>query len=186
MSTSSPHASPEFGVAVFQLVHELENRWPGQLMPVVMSIHKGHDVPDSRLSSPPAAWPATPGEPLACSTTSGTNKLRTIRSLLCSASFTESVSRSEQACFGDPHLVQKMGVPQTPRCWWAQRCCAACKSRPSASPGTGHWAVVSSVTAAVVCRHMAFHGTGKAWMFYVHNSSLSQPQTNGSGSFQRC
>lgn len=42
----------------FQLVHEIETRSPGQLMLVVMSIHKASNLPDSMQSSLPAAWHA--------------------------------------------------------------------------------------------------------------------------------
>ena len=46
-------------------------------------------------------------------------------------------------------------------------------------------AVVSSVLATVVCRHITINSTGKALMFYVHTSNLNQQQTNGSVSFQK-
>lgn len=55
--------------------------------------------------------PGMLGEPLACSTDSGINKLIVIRTLLFSASFTGTISRSKQVCFGDPYLVQKMSAP---------------------------------------------------------------------------
>ena len=47
-------------------------------------------------------------------------------------------------------------------------------------------AVVSSVPATVVCRHITINSTGKALVFYVHTSSLSQLQTNGLVYFQKC
>lgn len=46
-------------------------------------------------------------------------------------------------------------------------------------PGSGSpSAAASSVGAAVVCRHRTIiNSTGKGFVFYVHTSSLSQPQT---------
>lgn len=53
-------------------------------------------------------------------------------------------------------------------------------------PGTARpIAAASSVGVAVVCRHRTINSTGRGFVFYVHMSSLSQPQTNGSGSFQK-
>lgn len=54
-------------------------------------------------------------------------------------------------------------------------------------PGLGSVsAVLSSVPATVVCRHITINSTGKALLFYVRNSRLSQLQTNGLVSFQKC
>lgn len=91
-------------------------------------------------------------------------------------------------CFGDPHLVQKMGAPQTPSSSsGGVHLATAGPLRLLAlgvEPGSGSVsAAVSSVPATVVCRHIIINSTGKALVFYVHTSSLSQLQTSGSVSF---